>query len=508
MAVKSHLFDLIKSLNKAEKAYFKKNFHKYKSSKPSSHLELFDAIDGLPEYDEERLLKKLKGKITKSKLAGSKNYLYKQLCNSMSQFEQISNDEAELYNQLTLCQFLLKKGLFEQTVNLAVKALGKVRELEMFELNLRFQNILDEAYHQSNQIEKLGVFLEDNFNEVFDTCKRIENYWSLRKLCVQHYHIHYSELVRKSEEKEAALEKIANDPLIMSAENSLSFKARSMVLYILIHHYRFRDIKLSLKYRREHLKLIEDNPLWITHSEVTYLRVVNNLLVGLTDNSLWGEAKEVLEKYKSHEVRHPNNKALQRSQSLVFEIGITNASKDENYIEDLIRLKAELEIYEKNFTVIAKIVNHHQLAVGFIATAQFDHALDHINWLMDRKEENLIDVLAYSRILNLIVQIELNNIEYAQSAARNTYRYLKNRKLLYESDKAILQFVRSLEKVRDKEERMLELKKLHEKLKGLQHEIQHGAPLFSYFDIMGWLRSQLENKPMLQIQLEEAAASS
>ena len=51
------LFQLIKSLSKSEKGYFKKFSYLYTIEGEKNYIKLFDAIEKQKEYDEKKLLK-------------------------------------------------------------------------------------------------------------------------------------------------------------------------------------------------------------------------------------------------------------------------------------------------------------------------------------------------------------------------------------------------------------------------------------------------------------------
>ena len=67
------LFDLIKSMSRTEKRYFKLDAQKAGGNKSNSYLKLFDALKDLEEYDEPRIFKKLKGEPLLNRLSTEKN---------------------------------------------------------------------------------------------------------------------------------------------------------------------------------------------------------------------------------------------------------------------------------------------------------------------------------------------------------------------------------------------------------------------------------------------------
>ncbi|TAG97269.1 MAG: hypothetical protein EAZ17_09680, partial [Sphingobacteriales bacterium] len=79
---KDELFQLIKSLEKAEKRNFKLFVKRNSAHEDLKIIVLFDALDKMDQYDEELLLKKNKT-IRKQQLSNLKAHLYKQILASL-----------------------------------------------------------------------------------------------------------------------------------------------------------------------------------------------------------------------------------------------------------------------------------------------------------------------------------------------------------------------------------------------------------------------------------------
>src|SRR5438046_9466069 len=77
-----HLFQLIHSLQKAEKRNFKLYVHRNTANENLKIAQLFDALDKMTEYDEVALLQKLPA-LKKQQLPNMKAHLYRQLLASL-----------------------------------------------------------------------------------------------------------------------------------------------------------------------------------------------------------------------------------------------------------------------------------------------------------------------------------------------------------------------------------------------------------------------------------------
>ena len=84
------LFQLIRSLEKAEKRHFKLYIKRSSAKEDLKIIQLFDALDKMPDYDEKLLLKRLPF-VTKPQLANLKTHLYKQLLASLRLLKTTEN---------------------------------------------------------------------------------------------------------------------------------------------------------------------------------------------------------------------------------------------------------------------------------------------------------------------------------------------------------------------------------------------------------------------------------
>jgi len=116
-AKKEDLFDLIQSLSKAEKRYFKIEARKG-GTKSSNYLKLFDAINKMEEYDEDWLKKQSFVK----HLSAEKAYLYDAMLRSLRNFRSEKSSSAQLSELMLDARYLYARGLYDQSHRLMQKA--------------------------------------------------------------------------------------------------------------------------------------------------------------------------------------------------------------------------------------------------------------------------------------------------------------------------------------------------------------------------------------------------
>ena len=77
MGYKDDLYDLIHSLDKAEKRYFKLFASKYEGQEENRYIKLFEILNSFKEYDKETIQKRIKAaKLTKNLIA-KKDFPYR-----------------------------------------------------------------------------------------------------------------------------------------------------------------------------------------------------------------------------------------------------------------------------------------------------------------------------------------------------------------------------------------------------------------------------------------------
>src|SRR6476660_9582683 len=143
------LFQLIQSLEKAEKRHFKLYIKRSSSKEELKIVQLFDAIDKMKDYDEKVLLKKLSG-ITKPQLSNLKTHLYKQVLASLRLLKSADSLDLQLNEQFDYAHILYKKGLFLQSL----KILEKTKELAKANQKMTF---LAQAIALEKRIESLHI---------------------------------------------------------------------------------------------------------------------------------------------------------------------------------------------------------------------------------------------------------------------------------------------------------------------------------------------------------------
>ena len=109
------LFQLIKSLTKAEKRYFKIHVNKLIAGEDTKFLKLFDLIDKQKNYDESKILEKEKT-IKSQQLSNLKAHLYKQILQNLRNLNSDEDIDLRIRELIDHSTILYNKCLYDQCV--------------------------------------------------------------------------------------------------------------------------------------------------------------------------------------------------------------------------------------------------------------------------------------------------------------------------------------------------------------------------------------------------------
>src|SRR5580765_2071618 len=157
------LFQLVRSLEKSEKRHFKLYIKRSSAKEDLKIVQLFDALDKLPEYDEKLLLKKLPF-VTKPQLANLKTHLYKQLLASLRLLKTTENTDLQLSEHMDNARLLYNKGLKLQSLKILERAKEIAKEnnkLNFLAQLISLEKKIETLHITRSTIEKTKLLTEE-----------------------------------------------------------------------------------------------------------------------------------------------------------------------------------------------------------------------------------------------------------------------------------------------------------------------------------------------------------
>jgi hypothetical protein len=130
----SDLFILIRSMSMSEKRHFRVFSSRHTIGEKNNYIKLFEAIETLKEYDEQKVIAALAGEKFVPQLSKYKNYLYELLLKSLRIYHAGKTAGLQLKELLEYCEILYSKGLYRQCGKILMKAKKIAIAFEKLEL--------------------------------------------------------------------------------------------------------------------------------------------------------------------------------------------------------------------------------------------------------------------------------------------------------------------------------------------------------------------------------------
>jgi hypothetical protein len=141
---------------------------------------------------------------------------------------------------------------------------------------------------------------------------------------------------------------------------------------------------------------------------------------------------------------------------------------------------------------------YYKIACLYFGAGDYKNCIVYLQKIIQSKDLSMReDLMCFARVLNLVAHYEAGMDFNLESQIRSTYRFLIQMNDLHEVQKEMIKFLRSLGNMYPSELKNAFLK-LYENLKKYEtHPYESRA--FLYLDILSWLESRIENKPVDEV---------
>ncbi len=502
------LFQLIKSLNKSEKRIFKLHVKRISGNEDLKILALFDALDGMPEYDEEKLLRR-NASIQKQQLSNMKAYLYKQILSSLT--HSSPDIETFLGEQMMYARLLYNKGLYMQALKILdkIKTLAKTNNQSTYRLQALIFEKKIEAMHITRSIEGRAEELSKESDEVN---KRVLLLSKLSGFALQLYSWYIQNGHARDEKDEQAVYNFFYGHLPACDLAGMDFYER-LYYYQAYTWYTFilQDLLGYYRYSQKWVDLFEENSYMKNTESIQYVKGLHNLL----------NAHFVLSNYKKFEItlqlleQFALSGAGQKDANTQIQtfIYLQIAHLNKHFMHGTFTkglghvpyIEEKIEEYKLHIDTHRVLIFYYKIACLHFGSGDNAKAIEYLNFIINRKPDLRIDLHCYARLLHLIAHYEMGNYHLVEYLIKSVYRFMAKMKNLNVVEEEIFKFLRKSFSL-TASGILAEFKPLKEKFEALI-----GNPLatrsFMYLDIIGWLQSKIENVPVQQIIRNKYLAS-
>ncbi|GAB1307803.1 hypothetical protein KH5_04860 [Urechidicola sp. KH5] len=499
---KDALFTLIKSLSKSEKRQFKLYVGRLGGNAESNFLALFNVMDKIPAYDDKVILQKTN--IKKQQLSNSKAHLYKQLLVSLKLSPLHSNVRSQIREQIDFATILYNKGLYNQSLKLLAKA--KNIAIDNEESNLayeivEFEKTIESQYitrSLSNRADSLAVEAKNLSLKNVMTSK-------LSNLSLQLYSWLLRKGYAKNEEDLEIVMHYFNARLPQYKISDLGFKEK-LFLYKAYLWYSLitQDFVSSYRYAQKWMDIYDAKPEMKQVNPVFYLKGYNYLLESLFMIKHYKRFDKVLAQFGEdiQEKKFMQNENTMAIATLYYYQNVLNGHfLSATFVDGVTKvpevLKA-LDNYKRKIDQHHIMVFYYKIGCMFFGNGDYKNCILYLNKIISNKELALReDLLCYSRVLNLVAHYEAGLDENIEQLIKSTFKFLIKLNDLHEVQKRMISFLRSLTDMYPSELKQA-FRDLHTDLKQFENH-PYEKRSFLYLDILSWLESNIENKPIAEI---------
>lgn len=496
------LFQLIHSLEKAEKRHFKLYIKRSSSKEDLKIVQLFDALDKMHEYDDKLLLKKLPG-TEKPQLSNLKTHLYRQILASLRLLKRAENLDLELNEQLDYARILYYKGLYLQSL----KILDKVKEAAVL---YHQDTILIQVISLEKKIETLHItrsmqdkadVLATEANEVHERRKMITQ---LSNLALQLYSWYIKNGHARNEKDESGVRSFFIKQLPSSANGQTGFYER-MYLYQSYCWYAFirQDFLMYYRYTQKWVDLFREQPAMIDVETGHYIKGLHNLLNAHFDLRNHEKFRTTLEEFQ----KFSNSKIVTEHENFRVQtfIYITQAKINQHFMKGTFKegltlvpsVEKQLEEYSLFLDKHRILVFNYKIATLYFGSGDYDTCIDYLQRIINDTADLRNDLQCYARLLHLMAHYELGNYQLMDSLIRSVFRFMAKMENLTVVEEEMFRFLKSAFRF-NKSELRYALEQFLNKIKHLEKN-RFETRAFAYLDIISWVESKVYQRPMSEV---------
>lgn len=516
MRASDEIYELIKSLTKEERSFFRKYAATLANEGNNNYLKLFDEIQlqvsKSEEYDEKKIKEKsFTGKFQKN-FPYHKNYLYNLILSAMVLY---SKDKREFYNLhflISQAKFLFERVLYEQAYKVLLKAKKIAYEDENFaELQtiLNWERTILRKIIGPNEYNEKSIQI---YNEMEEALEKQKNVILFGKL--------YSQIgtaIEKSgtgftrNEKDFSVFDITNNDELMKDES----KATTMLSKFFFHSTKmvyYQAIQDNTNAYIHSKKIVElfDSPARILSRINWYVVSLNNFCIILIRLGKFDEYENTKNKMidlrrKYGNLLSENEKALIFYSTSVLGMSPIFAKLTRE------RLSSHLEEVTKGFVPVEdkihvqqRIIVYFFVGLGYFVLGDYEKCIYWLGKIINSVKTDLSeDYQAYARIVNLISYYELEYFDSLEYVLKSTYHYLNKRKRVYKYENIVLKYLRRSFRIKTQAE-------LYEMFDEMNYELKEIAKdpfeknAFDGFNILFWLESKLKKKTIIDVMTSKS----
>ena len=496
--VNEALYDLIQSMSKSEKRYFKLMSSRHTIGEENNYVRLFDFVDKQITYDEEAIHAHFNGEAFLNRFSITKKRLYDHILASLDSFHVSGSIEAQLFKQLHSADILFEKSLYDQSRRIlrsAEKLAAKHENSEVLLLIAKKQKrLLETGGYLETSKEKIEA-IDIKEKKTLTSIGLYNKIWTIKSYLFAHLS---KKGVARSTEEKVCYEEICEALMLITDLEGVSTETKYLYHHTLsAYYYSIGDLQNSLFNLHKNLDLFE------TSGEK---KIEPNKKISAYTNAIYisdkiGHHKDslvYLTKLKTLAKSVDSNedlsiKLFSSVSSIEFSLCIRRG-EFEGAKRIAVEVEKKLEEYGDKIVPIRRAFLEFKMAVAYMGIGEYNIALKWVNRILnDSNLDKTEDIIGFTQLLDLLIHIELNHNKLLPYSLKSAQRFFKTRNRLYSFERVFLQFIGKLIKCEDH----FEVEDLWEELYNNLAEVTDDtfeSVALEYFDFKAWAESKRKRK--------------
>jgi hypothetical protein len=410
MAEQDELYQLIRSMSRNEKGYFKK-FSTLNSKQDNNYVRLFDAIDEQAEYNEQALKRQFKGDKFIVQLHVTKNYLHKLILKSLRNFYSASTAAIEINDLLTEAEIMINRKMYRHAQRLLTRARKNADQsgkLQYFPVIARWENAikLNERYGGVSDTE-FAAWNEDYLQSLENLKKSAE------------YEILYNKIIRlyaqtgfiKTEEENTVFEELMQSPLLKEFPKSAGLSAQMVYFDIFAFYYSAKgEQEKYLTITSDIVKHLKAQPAYLTHAPFAYMFALQNCINANMKLGYYEAVPAMLADIKELKVSIRRDELYKEYILTVLELSYLTKMRDFESACQIVEQKGAriLEMLEDMFPY-NKYDQCLKISIIYAITGHYEKALIYLNKVLNAKDCEQFSMYELAKVWSVIIHFELKN---------------------------------------------------------------------------------------------------
>ena len=502
------LFELIRSMNRSEKRFFRLQSGIHAGEGTTRYLDLFDAVDAQDEYNEAPLREQFGGDAVN--FAALKRYLYQSLLKALYLFNLEDTPEAQVAMLNAQATILDKKGLTGQSMILLKKARGIAERNQL--AGRALESLLQSFSHLfSKDAVKFEQQLEEVLEQISVNRDMFCDYIDTLPIIKRTYLAMTKWFHPRNAEELAEYESIMRHPLMRNPfDISSVLGKRNLLLSLATCHRMVNNTAEALHYYEELYYLSINFPNLSRYRSTVSAALYNTCLSCI-------EAEDAAKFAKYYDILIDECRSqIARGHDSMYWVAImlppymsSMRGEFELALEQLDAAARELELAGRQLDSEHTLFVYHLRSCAYFGTQQYNNAIESLTVYFAYPNVRQLSSQRYygSRLLLLLLHFEMGNIDTLDALLPSVWSQLQVRGQVYRLEDCLRRLFKHVIQLGRTNLSAAEWEPYYEEMQLLkQDRLEYGA--IKRFDFAHWVRAKYEGRTWAEVVREEFGRGS